>query len=666
MNWEKRLEEARTRREAILIQHEVSGKPRPTRAVDAAVVAQLRAARFERTLERMPGEGAESTHVFVSQVEPTVPPPTGTAGPQYGATRVQSSAAGRTALGLGFGLGFALGTFALVGAYLLVELPDSAIYLLPDALTQNPSTLAKPGPLVTVSASPDSGDLASGASNEIEVLAPSRLEEDGSIETPGPMSHHERWNTPRPASVAKRPIQEPSMPEAGRLNEGVSFGLRTSSAPLNRSRPQAEDSTSLAATVEAAPLQEQANTEAAMAVAGIQPRVQQSSDLAVSSTDASAASETGTLRTIEPLAQVGVAASSASVREAAAPAPLPEYFEGPAASPSLQFQNPRLPDNEGASLGALVSSESVRTPVNLATPEVDETSIPSLFADAVASAVVHGNFEKPPVVNPLPQQSKTSLEIAAASFRAPGLPKTSPAPEFPHDIPEGQSASLAALMPAPVRSEGRRSLLGVESSPAPRPPETISPDVESLIAGTTLPPNETPSPAAMPAQPEVEAAVPTSVWAAPAAPSLSNSALSEGRIRGGDLLFVRIVIPETVPDLRAAEVFLVVEDAGIENRISRVNYRVGETHVRFYHEGDAAVAAALAQMIGTEEKDFTSFRPTPPAGTLEVFLAGDTAAEPPSPPQAVVAPTLARPPEPDDLTLMRDRNVDLLRRGEHH
>jgi hypothetical protein len=127
-------------------------------------------------------------------------------------------------------------------------------------------------------------------------------------------------------------------------------------------------------------------------------------------------------------------------------------------------------------------------------------------------------------------------------------------------------------------------------------------------------------------------------------------------------------VPETVPDAEAEELMTLVRAVGIgDGRVSRVGFKVSSTHLRFYHREDAGAAAALAAIVGTEARDFTSFRPRPPDGTLELFVAGESTSPPPRPaPARRAAP--AEPPaaQPaDDLTRMRDRLADRMRRGEH-
>ena len=52
-----------------------------------------------------------------------------------------------------------------------------------------------------------------------------------------------------------------------------------------------------------------------------------------------------------------------------------------------------------------------------------------------------------------------------------------------------------------------------------------------------------------------------------------------------------------------------------------VGFDVGTDHVRFYHEADREVAQAVARAIGGRARDFTDYRPSPAAGTIEIWLA---------------------------------------------
>jgi len=73
-------------------------------------------------------------------------------------------------------------------------------------------------------------------------------------------------------------------------------------------------------------------------------------------------------------------------------------------------------------------------------------------------------------------------------------------------------------------------------------------------------------------------------------------------------------------------------DAGFDiGPPKKVGFNISKTNVRFFHsaDGDGARhsadgdgARALAEIVGGVARDFTDFRPQPPVGTVEVWLAG--------------------------------------------
>jgi hypothetical protein len=54
----------------------------------------------------------------------------------------------------------------------------------------------------------------------------------------------------------------------------------------------------------------------------------------------------------------------------------------------------------------------------------------------------------------------------------------------------------------------------------------------------------------------------------------------------------------------------------------RINLSISRSNVRFFHAADAAAAGRLAEEIGAVARDFSAYRPSPPAGTIEIWLAG--------------------------------------------
>lgn len=79
-------------------------------------------------------------------------------------------------------------------------------------------------------------------------------------------------------------------------------------------------------------------------------------------------------------------------------------------------------------------------------------------------------------------------------------------------------------------------------------------------------------------------------------------------------------------------------------RVKPVELKISERNVRFFHEGDRGEAARLAEAYEARLRDFTSFRPQPADGTVEIWLEGEGAARPAV--SRPVRPATAPEPEP--------------------
>jgi hypothetical protein len=65
-----------------------------------------------------------------------------------------------------------------------------------------------------------------------------------------------------------------------------------------------------------------------------------------------------------------------------------------------------------------------------------------------------------------------------------------------------------------------------------------------------------------------------------------------------------------------------VRSAGLEViSTSASGFGIAKSEVRYFHQEDASEAARLAELIGAEVRDFSAYRPVPPPGELEVWLA---------------------------------------------
>jgi hypothetical protein len=299
------------------------------------------------------------------------------------------------------------------------------------------------------------------------------------------------------------------------------------------------------------------------------------------------------------------------------------------------------PEQAAAVLPAVLGGPSGRAPQ----PVLPEAPVAEAFrlpesAQGVAVAVLPAALLGAP----------TEALAALVPYQAPALAVVRTAPgQIDQRGPEGLPASGQAAPPIPVAVQAA-AVLG-EAGAAFAPP--LVPGASAAVR-----------PAAFPAPPGTgpESDEPPTVSLAPPAPPAPPAAVAEPGIPGAASLFVRLAVPQTVPDAEAEEVVGLLREIGVgDSRVTRVGFKVNETHVRFYSPEDAAAAAALAEMIGTEARDHTSFRPRPPGGTLEIFLAGERTAPPPR----AAASNRVRQQPPDELSRMRDRIVNRLRRGEH-
>jgi hypothetical protein len=95
------------------------------------------------------------------------------------------------------------------------------------------------------------------------------------------------------------------------------------------------------------------------------------------------------------------------------------------------------------------------------------------------------------------------------------------------------------------------------------------------------------------------------------------------RISGADAFEAVIYAPSTLAEKEVNIVAADLRETGIYlGRVNRVNYKVSTKQVRFFYQEDAELALALAQRIGAQARDFTNYRPSPPGGSIEIFLAG--------------------------------------------
>jgi hypothetical protein len=90
-------------------------------------------------------------------------------------------------------------------------------------------------------------------------------------------------------------------------------------------------------------------------------------------------------------------------------------------------------------------------------------------------------------------------------------------------------------------------------------------------------------------------------------------------------LRVTILAPQSVASATTDELAQTVSDRGHSvAAIKPVNFKITERNLRYYHAEDREEAARLAETFDARLRDFTSFRPLPAQGTVEIWLAGDS------------------------------------------
>lgn len=224
----------------------------------------------------------------------------------------------------------------------------------------------------------------------------------------------------------------------------------------------------------------------------------------------------------------------------------------------------------------------------------------------------------PPVADPAPQAmpALAAPEVAAASRDSLSDAR---AVAVPTALAGGAAGAASAGRPAiPVVLPPRRAMPVALPRPAePRPlrPAGAGPARPALALA---PPSMTPAAVESPVL-----AVPASFQAAVARMPLPAFAGDGGAAAPAQSAELRIALFFPRGSDRGEQVAEALGAAGFAvASAGPVGFRVSATHVRYYHPHDVERAAWLAGAVGGEPRDFTGFAPRPPAGTVEVWLAG--------------------------------------------
>jgi hypothetical protein len=242
-----------------------------------------------------------------------------------------------------------------------------------------------------------------------------------------------------------------------------------------------------------------------------------------------------------------------------------------------------------------------------------------------------------------PQSGRSAEFVAARSVGAASVP----------EVPRARRAEAAALA-AGRETEGMAPMHWNAVSALAVPTDGVSPGIPEKPAAWTRPEIATrPLPTtareaahggaeAPPARPlrgeggrAMNAPVADAEAVLPGAVSTPQRHVIAGLVSPGALADVqpadeatarlRIVVflPDGADGTQARDALAALSAAGFAaGDPALVGLRVARTHVRVYHAADRERAEAVAAALGGEARDFTAFRPQPPAGTVEVWLAG--------------------------------------------
>ncbi len=215
---------------------------------------------------------------------------------------------------------------------------------------------------------------------------------------------------------------------------------------------------------------------------------------------------------------------------------------------------------------------------------------------------------------PLPPAAAISTNDVALLEAETNVPVM---PQYPDSA---TSAAVTEAAVASVEANATRSLVPI--TPVQTPNEASPSDLLLARVPDQDIVTETDTNGAVDPAPTVggESDAPVAVDADTTAPLASPNDL---RLPGAEGFTVILNAPITLSDEDVATAANGIRETGMSlDQVDRINFRISATQVRFFRPVDAAPAAAVANRIGAQARDFTSYRPSPPAGTIEIFLAG--------------------------------------------
>lgn len=279
--------------------------------------------------------------------------------------------------------------------------------------------------------------------------------------------------------------------------------------------------------------------------------------------------------------------------------------------------------------------------------------LPREEAEAVAVAP-SVNAQATGIVPGAPEETEASLTAPAVTEDFAGLsPRGSDA--APMRVSSDMAIPAVEAMPVAVPELPRTAVLTAPPSlgavaddghPAVELPDVATFLDRSFAARLISPDRDAPplvSPASegLPARPTLRPEVVAATAVAEPVPMLQNEEAPASAVFAGKEVFLHA--PDALPADRIAALQSEVEALGVPAvEVRLTGFRISTANVRYFHAADAEAAAAVAEAIGADLRDFTAFRPSPRDGLIELWMDGAPKARAPSQPvtsQRVVSTT---------------------------
>lgn len=280
-------------------------------------------------------------------------------------------------------------------------------------------------------------------------------------------------------------------------------------------------------------------------------------------------------------------------------------------------------------------------PANDAPP--GQAKIPLVTAKAARTSLPDNDslpaINPPPLVEPRRQPDRAKRrpvwQLAVIGAGIAGLlaytlvPSGSPkvASDIPVALPPALSSVETTVSPAVWRDAGPRRRqtkpITTNHTPSALPiaePTGSEPRVDGFRLITPLPPAaaQAPRPRPFVDPAEFRTIQPKALLTPPTVDTIADLALD-----ARPDLRISLNVPSRTSSIVLATLRSDAENLGVDVGKPRiVNFPVKSTHVRYFHSTDKDGANVLASAIGANAKDFTYFKPQPPKGYVELWVAG--------------------------------------------